>query len=194
MTEKAMKSMFGAQRLRGTHLQLLVAAVAVAITAVVVALLVLRDDSGKGTILTANAGAVLVSEPQLGQLADSVDHPVYWAGPKSGVSYELTETADGRIFVRYLPQGVAAGDPRPDFLTVGTYPRQNAFADLKKAAEREGSISVNIDNGGIAVFDSKKPTSVYFSYPDVKYQVEVFAPSGETARSLVLAGEIKPLE
>jgi hypothetical protein len=194
MTEKAIKSMFGGQRMRRAHVQLLMAAVAVAITAVAVVLLVLKDDAGKGTILAANAGAVLVSQAQLEQLADSVDHPVYWAGPKNGVSYELTETADGRIFVRYLPQGVAAGDPRPDFLTVGTYPRRNAFADLKNAAEREGSVSVNIDNGGIAVFDSKKPTSVYFGYPDVKYQVEVFAPAGETARSLVLAGKIKPLE
>jgi hypothetical protein len=189
-----MKSTFNGRRLRRTHLQLVVLAGAVAITAVVAVLLVLRDDAGTGTILTPNAGAILVSQAQLEQLADSVDHPVYWAGPKNGFAYELTETAHGRIFIRYLPQGVPAGDPRPDFLTVGTYSEQSSFAGLKSAAKRQGAVSVDIDNDGIALFDAKKPTSVYFGYPDVSYQVEVFSPSGETARSLVLAGKVKPLE
>jgi hypothetical protein len=194
MTEKAMKSMFDGRRLQETRVQLVVVAAAIAITATVVAFLIVSDDGGRGTILAANSGAALVSQGQLEQLAESVEHPVYWAGPKNGVSYEFTETADGRIFVRYLPRGVAAGDPRPDFLTIGTYAQGNAFAGLQSASKREGLVSVNIDNGGIALFDSKKPTSVYFGYPDAKYQVEVFAPSGATARSLVLAGKIKPVE
>ena len=29
--------------------------------------------------------------------------------------------------MRYLPRDVRLGDPRPDFLTVGTYPRENAL-------------------------------------------------------------------
>jgi hypothetical protein len=36
-----------------------------------------------------------------------VKHPVYWAGPRPSYTYELTRTSDGRIFVRYLPTGVA---------------------------------------------------------------------------------------
>ena len=194
MMENAMKSMFDGRRLRGVHLQLLVLGVALALVAVVSVFLAVKDDGGRRAILEPSAGAVLVSQAQLEQLAESVDHPVYWAGPREGFSYELTETADGRVFIRYLPAGVAAGDPRPDFLTVGTYSRPSAFAGLKGAAKREGSVSVNIADGGLAVFDSKKPTSVYFGYPGTKYQVEVFAPSGETARSLVLGGKIKPVD
>ena len=37
---------------------------------------------------------------------------MYWAGPIAGMSYELTKLKDGRIYVRYLPDGVELGDPR----------------------------------------------------------------------------------
>ena len=36
-------------------------------------------------------------------------------------------TTSGRVYVRYLPRGAAAGDPRAGFLTVGTYPGVDAF-------------------------------------------------------------------
>jgi hypothetical protein len=193
MAESAIRNMFDSRRLRATHLHLLVLGLAAALAVMVMAWLVLRGDAASRTILTPNGGAVLVSQAQLEQFADSVGHPVYWAGPKDGVSYELTETANGRIFIRYLPQGVHAGDRRPDFLAVGTYSQPSSFTVLQSAAKRAGAVSVAIDHGGLAVFNSKKPTSVYLGYPDAKYQIEVFAPSGETARSLVLRGKIKPI-
>ena len=65
------------------------------------------------------------------------------------------------------------------------------FDDLHRAAKRTNSVSVTIGNGGLVVFNSKRPTSVYFAYPGKNYQVEVFAPSGDTARRLVLSGQIK---
>ena len=45
-------------------------------------------------------------------------------------------TGSGRVFVRYLPQGVSAGDPRAGFVTVGTYPDASAYANLERAARR----------------------------------------------------------
>ena len=30
-------------------------------------------------------------------------------------TYELQQTSSGRFYVRYLPRGVAIGDPRQDF-------------------------------------------------------------------------------
>lgn len=193
MTENVLSTRLERRRSGQPYLQLVVLGVAVAAAAVVVVWLLLRDQS-KTPPPAASGGPTLVSQAQLEQLASSVDHPVYWAGPKDGFSYELTQTADARTFIRYLPRGVKAGDRRPDFLVVGTYSQPSSFVELKRAAKREGSVSVKIDNGGLVVFNSKKPTSVYFGYPDAKYQVEVFAPSGETARSLVLAGNIKPLK
>ncbi len=138
---------------------------AVVVAAGVVAWLLLRGTGGGGVAVQP---ATLVSQAQLQQLAASVDHPVYWAGPKSGYSYELTTTSNGRFYVRYLPAGVKAGDTRPKTLPIG--------------------------NGGLALFSSKAPTSAYFSYPDAKYQVEVYDPSGDHARKLVVAGQIVPIK
>jgi hypothetical protein len=132
------------------------------------------------------------SEAELRKLAASAPHPVYWAGPRAGQTYELTRTSDGRIYVRYLPEGVKAGDPRPQFLTVGTYPRANAFAELKRAANADGASSRPLPQGGLAVV-SPGSSSVYFGYPGARYQVEVYAPSAGSARQLVFGGQVVPI-
>jgi hypothetical protein len=51
-------------------------------------------------------------------------------------------------------------DPRPRFLTVATYPRKSAFADLKQASNAAGTASRKLPGGGLAVY---KPgsSSVY---------------------------------
>jgi hypothetical protein len=138
------------------------------------------------------SGASSASEEELREFAATASHPVYWAGPRSGQTYELTKTSDGRVYVRYLPEGVEVGDPRPQFLTVGTYPRANAFAELKRAARAEGAVSRELPQGGLAVFN-RGSSSVYFGYPDARYQVEVFAPPAGSARNLVLAGQVVPV-
>ena len=43
------------------------------------------------------------------------------------------------------------------------------------------------------VVANKTPTNVYLAYRNLPYQIEVFDPSGETARELALAGEIEPI-
>jgi hypothetical protein len=124
----------------------------------------------------------------------TVDHPVYWAGPKDGYTYELTQTTNGFVYVRYLPEGTDAGDPRSQFLTIGTYPRQGAFAELQRAAKANGAVSLKIGDDGLAVFSEARPTSVYFGYPDARYQVEVYDPSADEARRLALSGQVVPVE
>jgi hypothetical protein len=178
---------------RRSHVQLVVLGVAVAVAAAVVAWLLVRGQGHTTALPAPDGGPALVSQAQLERLAGSVDHPVYWAGPKHGYSYELTRTSGGRVFVRYLPTGVRAGDTRPNFLVVGTYEQQGGFADLKRVVKRHGSVSFGLDGDGRAVFNTAKPTSVYFGYPGKAYQVEVYSPSGQTARSLVLAGKITPI-
>jgi hypothetical protein len=138
-------------------------------------------------------GASATSESELRSFAESASSPVYWAGPKEGFTYELTRTTDGRVYVRYLPEGTAVGDPRSRYLTVGTYPRPTAFADLKRAGRAEGAVSLKIERRGLAVFNQNKPTSVYFGYPDARYQVEVYHPSPDQARRLALSGQVIPV-
>lgn len=141
----------------------------------------------------AASGATAKSEGELRSFASSVAHPVYWAGPKDNFTYEVTRTADGRVYVRYLPEGTAVGDPRARFLTVGTYPRKGAWAELKRASRANGAVSLKLERGGLAVFSDARPTSVYFGYPDAKYQVEVFHPSATEARRLALSGQVVPV-
>lgn len=169
--------------------QLAMLAVAVGVAAAVVGWLLLRaEDNTPGP--AAPSGPALVSQTQLEELASSSTEPIYWAGPRKGFLYELTRTADGRTYVRYLPHGVPAGDRR-EFLVVGTYERPHAFSDLRRAGTRTGAGSVKLDRGGVLVFTESRPHSAYFSYPGASNQVEVFAPSGAIARALVLHGEIK---
>jgi hypothetical protein len=133
-----------------------------------------------------------VSETDLREFAVSSPTPVYWAGPRAGQTYELFTTSDGRVYVRYLPAGVKVGDPRPQFLTVGTYPLPNAFAAVKRAGRTPGAVTRRLAGGGLAVINPATP-SVYFAYPGGKYQVEVFAPSASTTRNLVLGGQVVPI-
>jgi hypothetical protein len=191
--ENVETKMIAGRAVRPTQLQLAVLVVAVVVASFAVAWLLVTSGGSKSSLPAPNGGPALVSQAQLEHLAGSTDHPVYWAGPKDG-SYELTRTSNGRIFVRYLPRGVKAGDARPDFLTVGTYSQSNGFAELKRVAKQKDSVSITVKNGGLVVFNKKKPTNVYFAYPDGKYQVEVFSPSADAARSLVLTGQIKPIK
>jgi hypothetical protein len=176
------------------HFHLAVLGVVVAAAAVVVASLLLLSNDKSQALPAPNGEAALVSQGQLERLASATAYPVYWAGPKAGYSYELTRMSRGRIYVRYLPAGVKAGDPRPNFLVVGTYAQPGSFKYLKRAAKQKGTISLTIADGGIALFNAARPTSVYFTYPGARYQVEVYDPSGDAARKLVLGGSITPLK
>jgi hypothetical protein len=166
------------------------ALVALGLAAFFVGWIVMNRGGGEAP---AVGGATATSESELRSFAESASHPVYWAGAKDGFTYELTRTTDGRVYVRYLPEGTDAGDPRARFLTVGTYPRNGAFAELKRAARVDGAVSLRLERGGLAVFSDARGTSVYFGYPDARYQVEVFHPSASEARRLALSGQVVPV-
>jgi hypothetical protein len=169
------------------------ALIAVGLAAFLVAWVAMnRGDDGQPP--APGSGASAASESELRAFADSVSHPVYWAGPKEGYTYELTQTRNGLVYVRYLPEGTDVGDPRSQFLTVGTYPRAGAFAELQRAAKAKGAVSVKVGNDGLAVFSQSRPRSVYLGYPEAKYQVEVFHPSPDEARRLALSGQVVPVD
>ena len=68
--------------------------------------------------------------------------PIYWVGPRLGQTYELTRTAGGRVYVRYLPPGAKIGNRRADYTIVGTYPTPNALNVLQDLAKQPGEKSV----------------------------------------------------
>jgi len=149
----------------------------------------LRGDSAA---TTKRAPAATASAQALASLAASVGHPVYWAGPEKGFRYELTHTTDGRIYIRYLPAGVAAGSSAPDYLTVGTYPVANAVTTVRAIGAKTGGSLLDLGGGAVAAADPDHPLSIYIAYPGSAYEVEVYAPSPGRARRLVAAGAIVP--
>jgi hypothetical protein len=134
---------------------------------------------------------VAASLGDLKALAARVGHPIYWAGPRPGYTYELTQTPSGKVYIRYLPSGVRVGDPRAGFLTVATYPLPNAYAAVAKTAK--GAVKIGLVHGGVAVVDSAYPKSIHLAFPGISYQIEVFDPSPSIGRRLVASGSITPV-
>jgi hypothetical protein len=138
----------------------------------------------------AATGPTAVSVAELKAHAVALGHPIYWAGPKRGYTYELSDASNGRVFVRYLPPGVKPGSPRP-YATVATYPFPGAFAALEKTAK--GATTIKLAHGGIGVVDKAYPKSIHIAYPRSNYQIEVFDPSPSAGRTLVASGAIAPV-
>lgn len=138
-------------------------------------------------------GSREASVDQLKALAVTLGHPIYWAGVRAGATYELTQTRDGSVYIRYLPGGVAVGDRHADYLTIGTYPQNGAFELLKSTASRNHVSTSKLPERGLALVDKKHPTSVYIAYPSVDLQIEVYDPAAGRARKLVASGQITPV-
>src|SRR5690242_6451000 len=177
---------------RDEWLPLAALALAVVVAGFLVGWLLLRG-SGGSTRVRAGTTPILVSQAQLTEVARSSDGPIYWAGPRDNWSYELTVTKSGRVYVRYLPRGAEAGDPRSSFLTVGTYPGANAYPNLKKVSTGPAVHSNLLPDGGLLVAPKALPKSVYLAYPKRDYQVEVYDATEGAARRLALNGLIKQI-
>ena len=169
------------------------AIVALALAAGFVVWLLVREDDPEPVSTQAEAAAAAVSPDELESLAASVGHPVFWLGPKRGNTYELTQTANGKIYVRYLPQGVDVGADKP-YLTVATYPFPGAYPAIQKQAAREGRRDrAGSRTAASPCSTSGYPQSVHVAYPGVNYQVEVYDPTPARAMQLVSSGQLAHL-
>ncbi len=168
------------------------AVVLVVVAAAIVAAAAVRLAADDGDAFAAGV-PTKTSVPDLRRLADSLDHPLYWAGPPDTRTLELTRTTGGNVFVRYLPAGTRIGDRRPRFTTVATYPQRQAYARAVAAARRPGSARATAPSGGLVVWNRRRPTSVYIAAPGTGVLVEVYDPSARRARALVLSGEVGPV-
>ncbi len=133
---------------------------------------------------------VVASAKDLKATSKLLRQPIYWAGPRKGFHYELTRSANGWTFVRYLPHGVKAGGAPGKHLIVATYPYRGAYAGLKKYANGK---AVAGPNGSIYFVLPGKPTSVYVAFPKVNYEIEVYDPSPAVARSIAATGQVVPV-
>jgi hypothetical protein len=145
---------------------------------------------------SASTGAAdprIVSESEL-RAFGADNSPVYWAGPDDGVEYELTRSADGTVFIRYLTGGAAAGDESDAFLSIATYPQVDGYTNLLQAAQIDGATSTVGSGGALIVTNPDVPNSAYFSFEGAQFQVEVYSPDAGAALSLVSDGTIEVLK
>ena len=145
------------------------------------------------TSASSTTGAHIATQAGIAATARSLAHPIYWAGARPGMSYELTATTSGSVYVRYLPAGVKAGDPRAKFITVGTYPKPNAYAVLAAARKIASARVQTYGTNVIAVSYPNRPHSVYVAHRGSSSMIEVFAPTSLGAETIVRAGLIVPV-
>jgi hypothetical protein len=137
--------------------------------------------------------AEIVSVASLRKAAAAQSTPIYWAGLTQGSELELSQPSADRTYVRYLPSGVEAGDPRP-FLTVGSYRFEDPTGALRSRGSQPGGVLASAPGGGVVYFDRNDPKSVYLAYPETEVEIEVFAPEIREALQLVTDGRIVPVE
>jgi hypothetical protein len=162
-------------------------AFALLLAASVAASLLLLGRSDSST--TADGSAVAVTPAELASRAGAIDSAVFWAGPRSGRTLELTTSKDGS-FVRYLASGTPVGSDAKT-LTIATYPMADAYATAVSRSKQDGMTSRPTRNGGLAVWSTAQPTSVYVAWRGVPSLVEVYAPSAAEARSTALGGSVR---
>jgi hypothetical protein len=175
-----------------TWIRVGLAAVVAAVAGVAAYWWFVQRDSSNGGQTQARSSTAAVSGSTLKALTTALGRPIYWAGPRSGVTYEFTETADRRVYVRYLPAGVKPGSPNA-YLTIASYPIANAYAVTAGAARKAGAVKLKGENGAVAFYAKARPTNVYLAFPGNDVQVEVFDPSGKAVRNLIASGQIKPV-
>ena len=149
-----------------------------------------RDEA---PALPAAGEPALLTGEVLSRVSAAVGHDVYGVAAPAGTRPEVTRGSDGEVWVRYLSGGAKLGDPRADYLTVGTYPRTDALAAAKAAAEGEQTRSAELPDGGIMLWSLDRPESVYAAGPGSDLLVEVYSPDPARARALVLDGAVAPL-
>jgi hypothetical protein len=170
------------------------ALIGIALAVAIGAFLLLRGDDDDSSGPEPTNGAEAASVEDLQTIADAADHPVYWAGEQEGQQYELTITAEGNIFIRYLDPSTPIGSADIASLTIGTYPVPDAYNALQGLADQKGSITDTTPDGGYVLTNKNNPNSVYVAFPGEDFEVEVYDPDPKKAREVATSGAIVPIE
>jgi hypothetical protein len=168
------------------------ASIALAIVVAVAVWLVLRDAGGGDKPAAASSTASAATLGTLRALPHEVGHDVYWAGPRASYTYELTEV-DGTIVIRYLPPGIAVGDPRPDYLTISTSAAVRPYGVLRRERKQPGNTSRRVPAGAIATWSADHPERVNLAFRRSNVLIQVYDPSVVRAQRLATSGAVKPI-
>lgn len=178
----------------GNRIRSYIALALVVVAAVMLVIWLASGDDDGGDPSDAGSGkAEIVSTEALEDAVGDADPPVYWAGERQGSELELSRPDDERAYVRYLTDGAKAGDPKADFLTVGTYATPEATAELKRQGKESGGVLGAAPGGATVYFNRSQPLSVYVAFPGIDAQIEVYDPRPGQALRLVNAGQVVPI-
>jgi hypothetical protein len=160
-----------------------------ALLVVVLAIWLLSDDDDSSSQAVAPEA---VTAADLGDFSSSSTAPIFWAGEQEGATMELS-TNEGGTYVRYLTDGAEPGDPRAEFLTVGSYAFADPIPALEKLSEQPNGVERSVPGGGVAYFNRTDPQNVYLAYPGLDVQIEVYDPDPVRAKEIVTSGQIVPV-
>lgn len=151
------------------------------------------SDSSSGEE-SSSGNAVALSESELISHVSELGHPAYWVGARPGTAhYELTSTPEGRTYIRYLTGDAKAGDPNPDFVTVGTYPVPDAQKALLTAKKSSSGMTLAKHNGYETLSGGQAPSAYVVFDNEPNLQIEIFAPNPGEAADLAGSGALTPL-
>lgn len=137
----------------------------------------------------------IVETTDISDAAERLGHPIYWAGERPKTNLELAESDSGRVYVRYLDEGTEAGTRSAKFMTVATYPVENAAAALRRGVgSRPNAELARGKNGALVMIDPDTPGSVRLAYPGSDQQVEIYTPNVRESIRLATDGSIKPVQ
>jgi hypothetical protein len=169
----------------------LAAGLAIAVLGMVLLWLLVIDA---GEDAEQQGGPEIVESSDLSAAAQRLGHPIYWAGDRPKTKLELAETDSGRVYVRYLDEDSQAGVRSTDFMTVATYPVENAVAALRRGVEnRPNAELARGDGGAVVLIDPDTPGSVRLAYPGSDQQVELYSPDVEDSIRIATDGSVQPV-
>ena len=156
---------------------------------------VLKNDTNKGNNGTGKYKAISAQFLSAGRMRTQpliIGQGFYWAGALPGLKMEFRRTAQGAIYVRYMPPSARKGQGG-NFLIIATYPFNQAVNGLKDQAQKAGGATVKgPDPGSIIYVDPTHPKSVYMAWKNDNVQVEVVGTSPAVAVRLAKSGDIRP--
>jgi hypothetical protein len=172
----------------GSRVRTYIALALIAVAAVMLVAWLVSDDSDSSK--NDSGEAEIVSADSLRDAAADRDVPIYWAGERQDTELELSEPDKDRAYLRYLTDGAKAGDPKPDYLTIGTYASADPVAELRRQGNEPEGVLGTAPGGAVVYFNRSQPLSVYVAFPEVDAQIEVYDPRFRQALQLVNSGQI----
>jgi hypothetical protein len=150
-------------------------------------------SSFPSAISVAPFGPAVVTVDELKAEAKKFALAAYWGGEIADTKMELTVTANGGFYVRYLPLDAKVGT-KTEYLTVASTYDSGAYSKVADLTTTVGSRWTNYATGALAASATPTDHNIYFAFQDYPVLVDVFTPDAKVGWDMVQAGSVKLLK